>query len=322
MVTKNMKKSCLFAVALVSLVWAQAQDRTFNFFESNGSITNARELSEDLSYTLAHIDHRADDVVWAHVVYSIIDLRDTRNLQVAFPTEQDAQYKNLFRLISDAVVAKTPVYYANESGISPVFSQTNQVPANKLSDVFFIETNVAGAQYIDPLFITDSVSGTRTISNRIYDRFSRRITKFLVQKVYYFDKHLSRFHTRIIGIAPVVSEPEMMFSSPAEDSEEGSETIQQLKVTLRESILCWFLYDELKPVFSGQLIYQATNAAERISFHEYFTKKMYSDYLIGDTNLFRRLYSTNAEPTLQELKTAINLLNKELVDIESGAWNY
>ena len=101
-----MKKSCITAVALLTLVLVQAQDRTFNFFEPNGSINMAKELSEDLSYTLAHIDHRADDVVWAHIVYSIIDLRDNRNMQVAFPTEQDAQYKNLFRLITDAVAAQ------------------------------------------------------------------------------------------------------------------------------------------------------------------------------------------------------------------------
>lgn len=319
-----MKKSCITAVALLTLVLVQAQDRTFNFFEPNGSINMAKELSEDLSYTLAHIEHRADDVVWAHIVYSIIDLRDNRNMQVAFPTEQDAQYKNLFRLITDAVAARTPVYYANETGITPNFDTINKVLPAKLSDVFFIETNVAGAQYIDPLFTYEEGSGALTVSNRIYNRFSQRITKYLVQKVYYFDKHLSRFHTKIIGIAPITTEVEVaqdIFANE-DENEAGMESAQQLKTTLRESILCWFLYDDLKSHLSKQLIYQESNAAQRMSYHEYFTKKMYSDYIIGDNNLYKRLYSTTEAMTMPQLKASVHRVVNDLIEIESGVWSY
>ncbi len=317
-----MKKSCITAVALLSMVLTQAQERTFNFFEPNGSITNARELSDDRSYILAHLDHRADDVVWAHVVYSIIDLRDTRNLATAFPTEIDDRYKNLFRLMTDAVVAGAPVYYANEAGIAPNFNTANAVAKAKLSDVFFIETNVAGAQYIDPLFVFDEAAGSVAVSNRIYDRFSRRITKYMLQKVYYFDKHLSRFHSKIIGIAPVITEVELWQPAFDNEDEPGSASSQELKSTLRESILCWFLYDELKPHFSGQLIYQVSNTAQRMSYHEYFTKKMYADYLIGDNNLFRRLYSTTEDISLPALKESVRQLAVELTEVESGVWNY
>lgn len=316
-----MKKSFLTILAWSILALINAQERTFNFFDPNGSITTAKELSEDLSYTLAHIDHRADDVAWAHVVYSVVDLRDTRNLQVAFPTDQDAQYKNLFRLMTDAVVAKAPVYYANEAGISPAFTPSNKVATEKLSDVFFIETDVAGAQYIDPLFTLDAASGNLAVSNRIYDRFSRRINKFMLQKVYYFDRHLSRFATKIIGIAPIISETAPS-AGPLDDEESGSAGTQELKNTLKESVLCWFLYDELKPHLSNQLIYQVSNAAQRMSFHEYFTKKMYSDYLIGDNNLFKRLYSTTEEMTLPQLKSEVSKIASELVEIESGVWGF
>lgn len=314
------KRWCVIAIGLLPILLMNAQERTFNFFDPNGSITTAKELSEDLSYTLAHIDHRADDVIWAHVVYSIVDLRDTRNLQVAFPTDQDAQYKNLFRLMADAVVAKAPVYYANESGISPIFAASSKVATEKLSDVFFIETDVAGVQYIDPLFTLDAASGTLAVSNRIYDRFSRRITRFMLQKVYYFDRHLSRFNTKIIGIAPLISEATDLSVQSDEEEGESAGTLE-LKNTLKESVLCWFLYDELKPFLSNQLIYQESNAAQRMSYHEYFTKKMYSDYLIGDNNLFKRLYSTTEEMTLLQLKSEVKRLSTGLVEIESGVWD-
>ncbi len=319
-----MKKSCIIAVALLAQVLTHAQDNTFNFFESNGSINTTQELFEDMSYTLLHLDHKADDIVWASVVYSIIDLRDNRNLQVAFPNETDGQYQNLFRVIANAVVDRAPVYYANETAIAPNFGAANRVGTANLTDVFFIETNVAGAQYIDPLFDYKEESDSLGISTRIYDRFSQQINKFMIQKVYYFDKHLSRFHSKIIAIAPLISEPIIMqFETDEELEETDAANIQQLKTLLRESILCWFLYDDLKPHFSNQLVYQESNVAQRVSYHEYFSKKMFSDYLIGDNNLLRKLYSPNSDNiTIPQLRTSVKQVANELIDIESDAWNY
>ena len=298
------------------------QETNMNFFERNGVINQSEALSNDLGYSLTHLDNRADDVVWAHIVYHIIDLRDNINSQIAFPTGQDANYKNLFRLLSESVVANTPVYYPNESGVTPYFGQTNIVPATKLSDVFFIETNVAGAQYIDPLFEVNAETNTLDISNRIYDRFSRRINKFLIQQVYYFDKHLSQMSSKIIGIAPLMTVEEIIAPafSAFEDEERADADTQELKNTLRESIVCWFLYDDLKSHFSAQPVYQESNIAQRISYHEYFSKKMFASYLIGDNNLMKRLYSNTGELSTNEITDEIKDIQRKLVEIESGIW--
>lgn len=299
-----------------------AQQPNLNFFESNGVMNQSGELSNDLGYTLTHLDNRADDVVWAHVVYNIIDLRDNINAQLAFPTGQDANYKNMFRLLSEAVVKGAPVYYPNEAGITPYFGQENLVPATKLSDVFFIETNVAGAQYIDPLFERDSVRNTITISNRIYDRFSKRINKFLIQQVYYFDKHLSQMSSKIIGIAPLMTMEDAL--APAfpdfEDENAGGADTQQLKTTLRDAVVCWFLYDDLKSYFSAQPVFQESNIAQRISYHEYFSKKMYAAYMIGDNSLMKKLYSNTGELTINQITEEIKNIQRKLVEIESGIW--
>ena len=299
-----------------------AQQPNLNFFESNGVMNQSGELSNDLGYTLTHLDNRADDVVWAHVVYNIIDLRDNINAQLAFPTGQDANYKNMFRLLSEAVVKGAPVYYPNEAGITPYFGQENLVPATKLSDVFFIETNVAGAQYIDPLFERDSVRNTITISNRIYDRFSKRINKFLIQQVYYFDKHLSQMSSKIIGIAPLMTMEDAL--APAfpdfEDENAGGADTQQLKTTLRDAVVCWFLYDDLKSYFSAQPVFQESNIAQRISYHEYFSKKMYAAYMIGDNSLMKKLYSNTGELSINQITDEIKDIERKLVEIESGIW--
>lgn len=301
---------------------ADGQQANLNFFGSSGVINQSEALNNDLGYTLTHIDNRADDVVWAHVVYKIIDLRDNVNSQLAFPTGQVANYKNLFRLLSEAVVANTPVYYPNEAGVTPNFAPSNLVPATNLSDVFFIETNVAGAQYIDPLFEVEEGTNTLTISNRIYDRFSRRINRFMIQQVYYFDKHLSQMSSKIIGIAPLMTVEEIIGTafSAFDEEDAGNADTQELKNTLRESIVCWFLYDDLKSHFSVQPVFQESNIAQRVSYHEYFSKKMFSAYLIGDNNLMKRLYSNMGELTTNQITNEIKGIQSKLVEIESGIW--
>lgn len=315
-----MRKMVFWGVLLMVLT-LQAQRNDVNFFEPNGIITNSPMLSNDLSYSITHLDHRADDVVWAHVVYSIIDLRDIRNSQLAFPTGQDVQFKNLFKMLCDAVVAKVPVYYPNDAGISPYFDKSNIIPIDKLADVFFIETNVAGAQFIDPLFELNAATGALNISGRIYSRFSTGIRKFIVQKVYYFDKHLSTMGSKVIGIAPMLSETEPAFESfDVNENAETDQSTQTLKNTLRESIIGWFLYDDLEALFSSQLIYQESNVAQRINYHEFFSKRMFTDYLIGDNNLFKRLYGNTEELTLTQLQSEIRRIESEMIKTESEIW--
>lgn len=323
---KQIKKIGVIIITLVlfSTINVRGQQTDMNFFEPNGVINHAEVLTNDLGYTLTQLDNAAGDVVWAHVVYSIIDFRDNCNVPLAFPTGQDANYRNMFRLMADAVVGSTPVYYPNESGISPNFDKSNLVPTKKLSDVFFIETDVAGAQYIDPLFIYDSIANTLSVSNRIYDRFSKRVNKFLIQKIYYFDKHLSQFSSKIIAIAPLMATESVssIFSSVNLENETGEadDNTQALKSTLKESVLAWILYDDLKPQFSLQPVYQESNDALRISYHEFFTKKMFADYLIGDNNLMKRLYGNTEKFTTEKITREIKDLESKLIAIESGLY--
>lgn len=315
-----MKKAVLiFLTILLTGYFVQAQE-TINFFGENGVINDNPELNEDLSYTLTRLNSKAEDVVWAQVIYSIIDLRDKRNAQLAYPIDPDVTYKNIFRVLSDAVVNKTPVYYPNEYGLAPQFNSTNMVPREKLSDVFFIETDVAGAQYIDALFENDAPTGNIKISSRIYDRFSKGINRYLIQKVYYFDKNLSRFNSKLIAIAPLKVEQDVQLNA-VQDDEKGAD-IQAIKSALKESVLAWFLIDDLKVQFAKQPVYQTDNIAQRVSYLEFFTKKMFGDYLIGDNNLFRKIYSTTQEITPSQMKEEVSQIQEKLVKIESEVWDY
>ncbi len=313
-------------IILISGNFIQGQDTdNLFFFKDNGAINYNENISNDLGYTLIHLDNRADDVVWAHIVYKVIDLRDNLNSQLAFPVERDVHYKNLFRVITEAISKNVPVYYPNESDITPNFDISNAVATNKLSDAFYIETNVAGAQYIDPLFEVDTLTNTITVNNRIYDRFAKRVNKFMIQQVFYFDKNLSMMRSKIIGIAPMLRSedadlPDFSFLEEDSSNENGMD-LQDLKSTLRESVLAWLLYDDLKATFSSQLVFQESNIAQRMSYHEFFTKKMFSAYLIGDNNSIKQLYYNTSKLTPEQLMVNLETIQRKLVEIESNLFH-
>ena len=144
----------------------------------------------------------------------------------------------------------------------------------------------------------------------------------MIQQVFYFDKHLSQMKSKIIGIAPLMRSEDLEFddfSFLEEDTldEEGI-NLQDLKTTLRESILCWFLYDDIKPILSTQLIFQESNIAQRMTYHEFFTKKMFSAYLIGDNNSVKQLYYNTSKITPEQLLVNIESIQRKLVEIESN----
>jgi hypothetical protein len=145
----------------------------------------------------------------------------------------------------------------------------------------------------------------------------------MIQRVFYFDKNLSRFNSKIIAIAPLKVEDS---GSGAGESEEEGEAqgpdIQLVKTALKESVLAWLLLDDLKVQFAKQPVYQIDNIAQRVSYFEFFTKRMFGDYLVGDNNLFRRIYSSTQEITTKQLKDEVNNIREKIVKIESEVWDY
>ena len=149
----------------------------------------------------------------------------------------------------------------------------------------------------------------------------------MVQEVFFFDTHLSRMNHKIIGIAPMMlleEDTPLSFSDFFDEDEDDDETkeneVHVIRTALRESVVCWLLYDDLKEHFSKQIVFPESNEAEKVTFHELFVKKMYSSYLVGDNNLMKKMYSINAPLTIPQLTGEISEINKRLIELESQLW--
>ncbi len=299
-----------FSVSMQSL---RAQSNPMSFFEKNGTVALQTTAMNALADTIAVVNHRYDDVVWYRIVYRIIDMRDKQNFQIYFPTIPNEKYRSLFRLILDAVVNDTlKAYDKVERDIQPLYS--NVLPKDSLKNTFVYITNdtvnktTEKAQLIE----TDPITQKLSVSNFLYPAYIKDQLKFLTQEIVFFDKHTSRMYTKIIGIAPLYGLTESNISLGSSNDAWSY---------FQSSVLCWFLFDELRPYLAKQYVISSGNDGQRLTYDEFFAQHLYSSYLLGDSNMNNRMllqYLTNPDKIRKEQQR----IETELLNFEQDLWEY
>ena len=317
-----MKRIVLFLILACSLSLVQAQQQVLSFFDQNGTIRLETEELDAAADTLVTVAHRKDDVVWARLVYRLIDLRYKQNYQLFFPkTADDPVYMSLFKLITEAVTDTMPVYMPDRREFKPSFTADNRV--NIKSHPEFIneyhifalpdERGLYKDQDEDGNFNTDqyivyydSVQNRMVFNVHSYDDYVKNQIKYLVQEVIFFDKHTSRLHRQIIAIAPL-----QLFGVMSEDPMEF----------LQNSITCWILYKDLRPYLARNYIIPLLNETKRVTFDEFFQKRLFTSYLVGEGNMYNRMILNYAKKE-DEAKKEQARIEAELLNFEQDLWEY
>jgi len=290
-----------------------AQEKQMSFFEKNGTVALQTTSMNSMADTIAVMNHRWDDVVWSRTVYRIIDMRDKQNYQLYFPVIPNEEYKSLFRLIMDATINDSlKAYDKVERDIQPVF--THVLSKDNLKNYFQIceKDTVNNTIRKTPLIVSDSITQQPKISNYAYKDFVKNQLKFLIQEIVFFDKHTSRLYTKIIAIAPLYALTE---TNVTLDNNVDKWSYFQ------SSVLCWFLFDELRPYLARQYVIPNGNNTLRLTYDEFFAQKFYSDYLLGDGNINNRMllqYLVDPAKIRKEQKR----IETELLNFEQDLWEY
>ncbi len=299
----RMKKySLIIALFVISLSAGslKAQNPEASFFDEIGNIRLQTMELDALADTIAVINHRAEDITWSRVVYRVIDMRDKQNFQLYFPSRPTDQYKSLFRLMLDAIVSGVNVYSRNPRDIKPQFNDV--LVGDELSRTFAYDEEME-----NNLIQVDPITEERSVNMDQYMRYVRNQLKFLVQEVIFFDTHTSRLYSKIIAIAP------MYALHP--DNMAGNDTMAYF----RNSVLCWFSFDELRPYMMRQLIIPSGNDSQRMTFDDFFSQNLYSSYLLGDSNMYSRMlleFSLDENTLRHEQKR----IETELMNFEQDLW--
>lgn len=289
--------SCMLLLSLGSV---KGQDLNASFFDKIGNVKLQTHELDALADTIAVINHKAEDIAWSRTVYRVIDMREKQNYQLYFPSRPTEEYKSLFRLMLDAVVSGVNVYKRNPRDIKPQFDEL--LVGEELSRVFaYDELPDNDLIQIDPITEERSINGDQ------YMRYVRNQLKFLIQEVVFFDTHTSRLYKKIVGIAPMYAlHPDNMV---------GNDTMAYF----RNSVLCWFAFDELRPYLMQQYVVPSGNDMQRLTYDEFFAQNLYSSYLLGDSNMYSRML---LEFTLSEdaLKAEQKRIENELMNFEQDLW--
>ena len=281
-----------------------AQSKQVPFFDSKGTVRIQTTELDALADTIAVVNHRADDVVWSKIVYRVIDMREKQNYQLYFPLRPNDEYKSLFRVMLEAITDGVSVYKKNSREIKPSFADSLKLVGAELSKTFAYNDNMDyNILQINP------VSQQVVIENTQYRNYVKNQMKFLIQEIVFFDKHTSRMYTKIMAIAPLYAlQPDNV------DSKESM-------AYFRGSVLCWFAFDELRPYLAKQNVISNGNETQRLTFDEFFTQKLYSTYLLGDSNMFNRMLLEYVVDPIK-IKKEQNRIETELMNVEQDIWEY
>jgi gliding motility associated protien GldN len=246
-------------------------------------------------------------------------MRYKQNYQLYFPTKSDdADYRNLFKVIADAVVDGLPIYEKNMETIKPDFKQDplskDMIPmmfmaddptADYSDDPTHFDITASDAMLIHYDSVTDELSGH-------FYRFEpivKNQLKYLIQEVVFFDKHTSRLHQKIMGIAPLQSD-----LITTRDS-------SNVMSSLRESIMFWIPFDALRPYLAMQYAIPNRNEVKRVTFDEFFQKRLFSSYIVGEGNMYNRWIPDYAKEESEVRKEQARIAS-ELLTFEQDLWEY
>ncbi len=333
----------MFVLGITS-VHAQVSAAQYPFMDKNGvPYMETRELQQD---SIRVVAHRRDDIVWSRIVYSVIDMRFKQNYPLYFPTNyNNAKFKSFFGLMLTGITEDgVPVYSKplnSTDGLIPNFGDSTMlIPKSGLSAVTELKEEDGGAddgfdlgamaaaeeddmdagmddgmeeEQIDYAALTgahsvleyDSIRDELRVSE-YYDLFVPNQVKFLLQEIIFFDKHYSRLYREIIAIAPLYS-PQGTSDDPYE--------------SLYGEILFWVPFQLLRNTMAHQYMIQSRNSTKRVTFEEFFEKRLYTSYIIGEENMYDRVIPIYAK-TEEEIKKEQERLQTELLTFEQDLWEY
>jgi gliding motility associated protien GldN len=314
-----MKRLSIIACTLLFVLTAQAQHKVTSFFDELGTARIQTVEFSPAHDTIVMIDHRIDDIIWSRYVYRIIDMRYKQNYQLYFPTKaDDSDYRNLFQVITDAVVDGLAIYEKNGETIKPEF---NQEPiSRKTIPTMFMVDDPEGDYSDDPthydiaesdamLVHYDSLTDLMTSHYYRFTPIVKNQLKYLIQEVTFFDKHTSRMHTKIMAIAPLHSDLISL-----RDSSDVMES-------LRQSIMFWMPFDALRPYLAMQYMIPNRNETKRVTYDEFFQKRLFTSYIVGEGNMYNR-WIPDYEGDPEKVKREQERIETELLNFEQDLWEY
>ncbi|MCY1720755.1 gliding motility protein GldN [Prolixibacteraceae bacterium Z1-6] len=262
---------------------------------TNAQIVNGAYKQNDIyaKKPMPLVSVREADVFWSKTLWRIIDLREKMNIPLYYPTIEIADRINLINLLLQGI----------ESGqITPYDARTDD--DFKIPMSFAQVKEIFGAQATTQKKI-DFDTGEETEVLVAGDIRPNEIKQYMVKEEWYFDKQTSTLNVRILGLCPI-----------REYVREGdtSGQVQRQKVF-------WVYYPEARGLLATNLVQNPYNTARQNSFDDVFIKRMFSSYIVKESNIYNNRdissYLLGKQAMLESKK-----IEDKIFNFEQDLWEY
>ena len=276
-----------------------------------------------------------DDVLWGTRLRREIHLKDPANISLKLPfdviysdhsgyggqSRQDEVFagidarKNLFKILYDAAVTGQVNVY--NSRMSRQFSMSEILGdvENKKNGVFSyitlasVEAGVEGQDEDEDEWFGEE----ELIREEVLEIFNPSdVVKYVIVEDWFFDKRRSKMDVRIVSITPVCTyEIETVDADGDVRSDSG-----QIEAGT-------FFYPEIRQLLVNHKIYNSQNMMARMSFDEYFQRRLFASNIVKESNVYDRdisEYIRQGDQLSQLLEG--ERIKENIRTYEHNAWEY
>ena len=271
--------------SLFAQVVDEPEDNSDGFYTKESELIENGKKAFDFPYV------READVVWAHRVWRVIDFKEKINQVFYYPIAPDQGRKNLFTILDEALTS----------------GQIRGFDGDMFENVVNweeLKASLAGSEVIER-YDTD-IDGNEIIT---YDTImtslkAEDVTMLRIKEDWFIDKNRSVEDVSIIGFALIYMQ----------QKEEGTPPVQMP--------LAWIRYNdpEVRELLANAEVYNMDNDRARRSYDDIFRKRIFSSYVIRESNDFNRRiedYASGIDAWMESQR-----IEDYLFEMEEDMWEY
>ncbi|HAN77794.1 MAG TPA: gliding motility protein GldN [Bacteroidales bacterium] len=279
-----MKKAWIFLIAVL-----------LGFSASKAQVLDGVYMKEHTlgRKPVAYQHLREADVMWSRTIWRKVILTEKMNHSLYYPTVKMPDRKSLIDLFLYAIDEEGLTAYSTND---PYNEFSVPMTREQINIAFGAEDKIISIPGDDGNPIDVLVRGSIK---------SEEVRELMIKEVWFFDKQRSVLDVRIVGICPI----------RIYEKEKGNPDTRTPVATF------WIYFPEVRRILANHEVFNPYNDAERRTYDDFFHKRMFSSYIIRESNTYNDRNVAEYSIGLESLLEAERIKEK-IFNFQHDLWEF